>query len=176
MKNDAQRMLIQGMLDIAGVQIDGDRPFDIKVNDPRLYSAVLGGGTMGLGEAYMNGWWDCQALDQFFERVLSAGLEKQIRRNKALLWAAFKTRMLNPQRLTKAFEIGEHHYDIGNDLFVKMLDKGLNYSCGYWESADDPRPGPGGQAGPDLPQAGPARRDAGPRHRLRLGRLRHVRG
>ncbi len=135
MKNDSQRRLVQGMLDLADVQIDGGRPFDIKVNDPRLYSAVLGGGTMGLGEAYMDGWWDCPALDQFFERVLSAGLEKQSAGTKALLWAAFKTRVLNPQRLTKAFEIGEHHYDIGNDLFVKMLDKGLNYSCGYWESA-----------------------------------------
>jgi cyclopropane-fatty-acyl-phospholipid synthase len=134
-KGDAQQRLVQSMLDIAGVQIDGGRPFDIKVNDPRLYSAVLGKGTMGLGESYMDGWWDCPALDQFFERVLTAGLEKHIRRSKALLWAALKARMLNPQRFTKAFEIGEHHYDIGNDLFVKMLDKGLNYSCGYWESA-----------------------------------------
>jgi cyclopropane-fatty-acyl-phospholipid synthase len=134
-KSDAQQRLVQSMLDIAGVQIDGGRPFDIKVNDPRLYSAVLGNGTMGLGESYMDGWWDCPALDQFFERVLTAGLEKRMRRSKALLWAALKARMLDPQRLTKAFEIGEHHYDIGNDLFVKMLDKGLNYSCGYWESA-----------------------------------------
>ncbi len=135
MTADAQRKLIEEMLDIADVKIGGDRPFDITVNDPRLYAAVLGGGTMGLGDAYMDGWWDCQALDQFFARVMSAGLEKQIRKNKALLWAAFKTQVLNPQRLTKAFEIGEHHYDIGNDLFVKMLDKGLNYSCGYWQSA-----------------------------------------
>ena len=79
MRSDTQQMLVQSMLDIAGVQIDGGRPFDIKVNDPRLYSAVLGGGTLGLGEAYMDGWWDCPALDQFFERVLSAGLEKQVR-------------------------------------------------------------------------------------------------
>jgi len=135
-KSDRQRMLVQSMLDSAGVQIDGDRLFDIKVNDPRLYSAVLGRGTLGLGEAYMDGWWDCPALDLFFERVLAAGLEKHVLRSKALLWAALKARMLNPQRLTKAFEIGEHHYDIGNDLFVKMLDKGLNYSCGYWESAE----------------------------------------
>ncbi|MBN1459812.1 MAG: cyclopropane-fatty-acyl-phospholipid synthase, partial [Armatimonadetes bacterium] len=127
MKSDQQQRLVQNMLDIAGVQIDGGRPFDIKVNDPRLYAAVLGNGTLGLGEAYMDGWWDCPALDQFFERVLAVELEKRVLRSKALLWAALKTRVLNPQRLTKAFEIGEHHYDIGNDLFVKMLDKGLNY-------------------------------------------------
>ena len=136
MKSEAQQRLVQSMLDIADVQIDGGRPFDITVNDPRLYSAVLGGGTLGLGEAYMDDWWDCPALDQFFERVLSAGLQKHVLRSKALLWAALKTRVLNPQRLTKAFEIGEHHYDIGNELFVKMLDKGLNYSCGYWEAAE----------------------------------------
>ena len=65
MRNDSQRRLVQSMLDLADVRIGGDRPFDIEVNDPRLYSAVLGGGTLGLGEAYMNGWWDSPDVESF---------------------------------------------------------------------------------------------------------------
>lgn len=136
MKQDRERELVQTILDFAGIRIDGDRPFDISVSNPKLYAAVMAGGSMALGESYMNKWWECQALDQFFERVLGAGLEKKVRQSKAVLWAAVKARVSNPQRRAKAFEIGERHYDIGNDLFAIMLDRGLNYSCGYWETAE----------------------------------------
>ena len=176
MKNDTQRMLIQSMLDIAGVQIDGDRPFDIQVNDPRLYSAVLGGGTLGLGEAYMDGWWDCPAWTSS-SNACCCGAGEAHAPVKALLWAALKARMLNPQRPHHAFEIGEHHYDIGNDLYVKMLDQRMIYTCGYWamrpSTLDEAQ-----EAKLDLICRKLDLRDghAGARHRLRLGRLRHVRG
>jgi cyclopropane-fatty-acyl-phospholipid synthase len=43
--------------------------------------------------------------------------------------------LLNLQRRSRAFQIGERHYDIGHDLFSHMLDKRLIYSCGYWKNA-----------------------------------------
>ena len=44
-------------------------------------------------------------------------------------------KLFNYQSKARAFQIGEHHYDLGNDLFEKMLDKRMIYSCGYWKNA-----------------------------------------
>ena len=43
--------------------------------------------------------------------------------------------MVNLQKPSRAFQIGRHHYDIGNDLFSRMLDRRMIYSCGYWKNA-----------------------------------------
>ena len=92
---------------------------------------------MGLGEAYMDGWWDCPALDQFFERILRANLHKKVRRNLRLYWYALKAKLTNLQSKRRAYQVGEEHYDRGNDLFRAMLDSRMNYSCAYWRNADD---------------------------------------
>ena len=41
------------------------------------------------------------------------------------------------QSKRRAFEVGEKHYDTGNDLFEAMLDKEMNYTCGYWHESDN---------------------------------------
>ena len=124
------------MLESLDVQINGNRPWDIQVHNLNFYERVLSGGSLALGESYMDGWWDCEALDQFFERILEARLDKKIKKNaKILLAAMLKAKMINPQISSKAYLIGKRHYDIGNNLFSILLDKRLNYSCGYWEKA-----------------------------------------
>jgi cyclopropane-fatty-acyl-phospholipid synthase len=136
LKYAAEKRLVQDLLDYAGVSIDGDSPHDVQVHNPMLYPRVIAGGSLALGECYMDGWWDCKALDQLFERIMSARLDKKVRQSKAVLWAALKTRLTNPQCRARAFEIGERHYDTGNDLFTVMLDKRMNYSCAYWPAAN----------------------------------------
>ncbi|MCF8081424.1 MAG: cyclopropane fatty acyl phospholipid synthase [Desulfobacterales bacterium] len=136
-KTPAERKPIEELLDLAGIRIDGGRPFDIQVRNPEFYPRVLAGGSLALGESYMDGWWDCQALDQFFERVMAARLDKKVTRNKSLLWAALKARWKSRANPSRAFEIGEHHYDLGNDLFKIMLDRRMNYSCAWWSNAED---------------------------------------
>lgn len=136
-KTPAERKPIEELLDLAEIRIDGDRPFDIQVRNPEFYPRVLAGGSLALGESYMDGWWDCQALDQFFERVMAARLDKKVTRNKSLLWAALKARWKSRANPSRAFEIGEHHYDLGNDLFKTMLDRRMNYSCAWWSNAED---------------------------------------
>ena len=76
----------------------------------------------------------------------------------------------------RSFEVGERHYDLGNDLYRAMLGKRMVYSCGYWREAERPRRRAGSQARPGLPQARPAPGHARARHRLRLGRGAEVRG
>ncbi len=126
---------IQDIFDLADVQIDGKRPWDIHVRNPLFYEQVLSRGSLALGETYMAGWWDCGSLDQFFYKIMDARLDKRAKKSMWVLWAIFKAKITNVQKRSKAYEIGKRHYDIGNDLFSIMLDKGMNYSCGYWNKA-----------------------------------------
>jgi len=123
------------MLEVADIRVDGSRPWDIRVNHRDLYRRVVADGSLGLGESYMDGWWDCPALDQFFTKILRAELDSKI-----LTWtdtlATVKATLLNPQKISRAFQIGEHHYDLGNDLYRLMLDRRMVYSCGYWSDAE----------------------------------------
>jgi len=136
MKLPGEKGLVQQLLDHAGVQIDGHAPWDIQVHNPAFYPRVIAGDSLALGESYMDGWWDCQALDQFFERIMAARLDKKARQSRALMRAAVKVRLTRMYSRAKAFEVGRCHYDIGNDLFTVMLDKRMNYSCAYWQEAD----------------------------------------
>ena len=137
MKSSRVKKILCKMLGPSGVQVDGSRPWDIRVHNPDFYERVLSGGSLALGESYMDGWWDCEALDQFFEKIMENRLDKQSRTNAiALLWVVLKAKVLNAQKRSRAYIIGERHYDIGNDLFSMMLDKDLNYSCAYWKNAE----------------------------------------
>ncbi len=135
MKPDNGKKAVQAILDPADIQIDGHRPWDIRIHHPDFYGRVLASGSLALGESYMDGWWDCDALDQFFYKVLNAGLYGKIRYSKPVMLEIVKAKVINLQRKSKAFEVGKWHYDLGNDLFTVMLDKGMNYSCGYWRQA-----------------------------------------
>jgi cyclopropane-fatty-acyl-phospholipid synthase len=136
MKEPKVKKVVRKILEPSDVQINGNRPWDIRIHNPNFYERVLSGGSLALGESYMDGWWDCEALDQFFERILENRLDKKVKANaKQLLWVMLKAKIINTQKRSKAYVIGERHYDIGNNLFSVMLDRGLNYSCGYWEKA-----------------------------------------
>lgn len=123
------------LLSSAGIIVNGDSPWDIKVQNGNIYRRVLGQGSLGLGESYMDGWWDCQKLDEFFYRVLSTDLDKKVRNNPALILEFIIARLFNRQSKGRVFQIGERHYDLGNELFVNMLDPRMAYSCGYWKDA-----------------------------------------
>jgi len=128
------RQTVERLLSLADVRIDGDRPWDIQVHDEAFYARVLAEGALGLGESYMDGWWDCERLDELFRRVLLARLETKVR-PRTELPSVIRARILNLQRRARAFRIGECHYDIGNELFRRMLDPLMIYSCGYWANA-----------------------------------------
>lgn len=125
---------IQKLLNHAGVVIDGPNPWDIQVHNPALYSRIMRQGSLGLGESYMDGWWDVPELDQFFDKVLSAQLDKKLPKG-ALIKLAIKMVLFNQQSKHKSKKVAQNHYDIGNDLYVRMLDKNMQYTCGYWKTA-----------------------------------------
>lgn len=125
------------LLSSAGININGDNPWDIRLKNEEFYNRVLTQGSLGLGESYMDGWWECDRLDQFFDRLLSAKLDRKVKNNLALLGRLILAQIFNLQSKSRAFNIGEAHYDTGNDLFEAMLDKRMVYTCGYWKDTDN---------------------------------------
>ncbi|QRN84385.1 cyclopropane fatty acyl phospholipid synthase [Chloroflexota bacterium] len=129
--------IVRDLLQTADIQANGDRPWDIQVRDDRLYDQILRDASLGLGEAYMDGWWDCQAIDQFIDRALRADLRTEVEKNLRLVFQVARAKLTNRQSRQRAHVVGEQHYDLGNDLYNAMLDKRLNYTCAYWRDADN---------------------------------------
>jgi cyclopropane-fatty-acyl-phospholipid synthase len=132
------RVVASELLRVAGIEIGGERPFDIVVHDERLWERLLRDRGLGLGESYMDGWWDSGALDDTLTRIIVADLRSQLRITPKLAWQAARSSVLNRQRIGRAAANASHHYDIGNDLYERMLDPRMVYSCAYWR-----RPGSG---------------------------------
>lgn len=126
--------MVRDLLASAGVTVGGDAPWDIQVHDERLWARVLREGSLGAGDAYIEGWWDSPALDQTMERLMRARVDLAVRDSWALLAHAVKARLFNLQVL-QPFEVGERHYDIGNDLYRAMLGERMMYTCAYWRGA-----------------------------------------
>ncbi|WP_281239847.1 cyclopropane fatty acyl phospholipid synthase [Flavobacterium praedii] len=129
------KVLIERLLSEAGITIDGKESFDIRIKNSKFYERVLRDGSIGLGESYMEGWWECDALDDFFCQLFLKQIEKKFSDNFSLKLQIFKTKLFNLQTKSKSQCAIESHYDIGNDLYSKMLDPLMMYSCGYWKNA-----------------------------------------
>jgi cyclopropane-fatty-acyl-phospholipid synthase len=134
MSPDSLRQRAAELLEMAGVRINGPAPTDIRVHDEQLYARVFAHGSLGFGEAYMDGWWDADDIPGLLTKILSSHLDEHLKTLDTLI-AHLKARFINMQRGQHAFEIGKAHYDRGNDLFKAMLGKRMMYSCGYWANA-----------------------------------------
>lgn len=128
---------VEDVLSAADIRLNGDRPQDIQIRNERFFASVLSRWSLGLGESYMDGDWDCSALDQCIARLLTADLDEKIRGRARLsaLVNILRGRLINRQSRRRAFQVAERHYDIDNDLFQQMLDSRMIYSCAYWERA-----------------------------------------
>jgi len=125
---------VNSLLAHTGVSINGGQPFDLKVHNERFYNKVLAKGILGLGESYMDGDWDCESLDEMLTMLLRSNLNEKVKPLK-LMWPVLKAKLSNQQSKAKSLRVGKRHYDIGNDLYARMLDPRMVYTCGYWENA-----------------------------------------
>ena len=132
-RNSYERAVTE-MLATADVKVNGSRPWDIRVHDERLFQRLLGHGSLGAGESYMDGWWDCEQLDEMLTRVVRSSIDERLRSPRALL-LALSARLINLQSERRAFVVGRQHYDLGDDLYERMLDRRMIYSCAYWAGA-----------------------------------------
>lgn len=118
----------------AGVALDGGRPCDVRVCDERLFRRVALQGTLGLGEAYVDGWWECERLDELAARLLGADVDRSLA-SLAGAWSEIAARLVRLPRLARDLETGPRHQDVGNDLFCAMLGARRVATCGYWKDA-----------------------------------------
>ncbi|NTV22609.1 MAG: cyclopropane fatty acyl phospholipid synthase [Candidatus Yonathbacteria bacterium] len=131
---------VSELLYSVGVTINAPNGSGLQVRDERFYSEIVRRGSLGLGEAYMDGLWDHDDLSDFFCRVIGGGLEKEAKSLKTVI-------ALGPEILSSVLadcghwknshRVGEHHYDVGNDLYRLMLGKHMVYSCAYWKDAQN---------------------------------------
>ena len=128
---------VEGLFASADILLHGDRPWDLHVHDERFFRRVLTGGTLGLGESYMDGWWDCGALDEMCCRALRARLDQRVQLNFHTALAVLTSHLLNLQNRDRAPIVGKRHYDVGNDLFERMLDPAMQYSCAWFRNTSD---------------------------------------
>jgi cyclopropane-fatty-acyl-phospholipid synthase len=127
------RRYVSERLRAAGVGIDGRLASDLQVHDERFFTRALLDGSLGFGESYMDGWWDCADLRGLLDRVIGAGIDTHRTWREEVL--ALRTHLANWQDARHAYTVGERHYDLGNELFEAMLGPAMLYSCGYWPSA-----------------------------------------
>jgi cyclopropane-fatty-acyl-phospholipid synthase len=128
------RQRVVDLLGEADVVPDGARPWDPRIHDQRFFARTLAQGSLGLGESYMDGWWDVESLDGMLFRLLRSGVDQRVH-GIGEIWDGLRAHLVNLQSGRRAFEVGERHYDLGNDLYAAMLGKRLVYSCGYWREA-----------------------------------------
>ncbi len=122
------------LLSIAGITVNGDKEYDIQVRDERFYQAFLSHGRMGMGESYMDKWWDCQDLNMLFTRIFTAKSEivAHVKTPEAILMALLGKLMPYGSK-ARSKHVGEFHYDLGNELYEAFLDPYLQYTCGYYQ-------------------------------------------
>jgi cyclopropane-fatty-acyl-phospholipid synthase len=134
---NTKKQIFSGLMEMAGITVNGDKPYDIRIHDDQFYDRVLSRTVLGLGESYMDKWWECRALDRFVEKVLQNDLLDRVKQDWATTWNILKAKMFNLQNVHRAFTVGKRHYDLGNDLYQGMLDRRMQYTCGFWKDALD---------------------------------------
>ena len=127
--------IVRELFESAGVGVDGRSPGDILVKDKAFYPRLLREASIGLGESFMDGWWECDAIDLFIEKILRADMKKKIEGSLRLKLLTLQAVLTNMQSKKRAKIVAEKHYDLGNDLYEVMLDPRMVYTCGYWKNA-----------------------------------------
>lgn len=135
-KASSSERLVRELLGKADIEIGGSAEHDLVVHDRRFFACVVRDGSMGLGESYMEGWWDSPAIDEMVTRLHRANIPDHFRKHWRFLASLLTSRLFNLQRRARAFEVGKRHYDIGNDLYRRMLDRRMTYTCAYWKGAE----------------------------------------
>ncbi|MCW5802759.1 MAG: cyclopropane fatty acyl phospholipid synthase [Deltaproteobacteria bacterium] len=127
--------IVKELFGLAGIEFGGTKPGDITVHDARFYERVLRDASVGFGEAYMEGWWETDALDTTIDKIMRANLKQKLTGSWRMRALTVKAVMMNLQAKTRSGASVEAHYDIGNDLYTRMLDERMVYTCGYWKNA-----------------------------------------
>ena len=125
---------VSKLLSHAGVTIGGSEPWDIQVNNDLFYTRTLRG-SLGFGEAYMDGHWDVESIDALFRRIIRKEVTRKpmVLANRAMLEA--RARLTNLQTRIGARAIAETHYDLDHRLYEFILGPYNQYTCCFFNQA-----------------------------------------
>lgn len=127
--------IVEEFLAKADIRINGSRPWDLQVKDERFFNRVLSGGRLALGDAYVDQWWECEALDELMYRAAAAKLDERLPYNLNTALLALRSKLCNLQYGKRAFEVAGH-YDEDPKFYGLFLDKRMTYTCGNWDGVD----------------------------------------
>jgi cyclopropane-fatty-acyl-phospholipid synthase len=127
---DQQSALVP-LLEQAGITVNGPNPWDPQIHNPQLWNRLLAQGTLGLGEAYMDGWWDAEDLAEFFSRALGGQLDRAFKPTLNFIWQVVQARFLNMQTISRSQRVAKMHYN-QTDAYRASLDARMTGSCAYW--------------------------------------------
>ncbi len=136
MANRIFKPLLESLLEGSGVKLDGGRPWDIRVRNDRLYRRALRG-SLGIGESYMAGDWDCEALDELFRRVLTSDAQQRPLIRAAGALKALQSRLMNLQTKRRSRAVAEEHYDIDHRMYAMFLGPWNQYTCCFFDGTTD---------------------------------------
>lgn len=130
----SDKNLVESFLAPIGSTINGPSEIDLQILDERFYSRVVQEGSLGMGESYMDGWWEVGSLDKFMRLVVESGQDSKVvpLSTKLLI---LKSKLFNHQTKPLSKRVAEQHYDLSNFLYSKMLDPWMQYTCAYWKNA-----------------------------------------
>jgi cyclopropane-fatty-acyl-phospholipid synthase len=124
--------IVRRAFDDAGVEIDGTRPHDVRVHDPSFYARLARNPAFQLGETYLDGLWDCDAIDELLDRLVRSGVAGAHDHGGRFQLRSAWARVRNRQSRGRAGDVATAHYDLDPELYRRMLDDTMTYTCAYW--------------------------------------------
>lgn len=128
---------MEHILNPIGFTVNDNQLYSIQVHDPKFYTKIFTQGSIGAGEAYMDGLWDCEQLEELFFRICRHNLYEQFYSPWQFFLKNLENTLINQQSRRKAETVAKRHYNLGNALYERMLGKSMAYTCGYWKEANN---------------------------------------
>lgn len=122
---------IVGLLCDAGIVVNGPDPWDLQVHSEEMWTRLFAQGTLGFGEAYMDGLWDCADIAEFINRIIRNRVHAKLRLTPNLVWQIAKAKLFNMQSVPLSRRVATIHYS-ETDAYRASLDNRMTGSCGYW--------------------------------------------
>ena len=130
MPSDFKSQLLPA-LESVGIVPNGPNPWDLQVHNEQFWDRLLTEGSLGLGESYMDGWWDVADMAEFFNRILRSKAPEKLKLNAKLLWQYTQARFFNMQNVNRSKRVANMHYN-ETEAYKASLDQRMTGSCGYW--------------------------------------------
>ncbi len=125
---------VRSRLEPAGIRFNESGELNIQVNNAQFYRRAALLGSLGFGESYADGQWECDHLDKVIARILLYSVNRS---GLAHIGIQLRSMLFNRQSVLRSKRVARQHYDVDTTIFELMLDPYLQYTCGYFANTDN---------------------------------------